>query len=81
MLGEYQEFIFGICWIKRLLRRTKDKVKYTAGYVNLELKEEDLLAHYILNVLLENIKVDNGWAFASLAKLGTMTYLNFTKSG
>lgn len=81
MLGEYREFIFGTCWIKRLLRHTKDKVKYTAGYVNLELKEEDLLAHYILNVLLENNKADNGCGFASLAKLRTMIYLNFTKSG
>lgn len=37
---------------------TKDKIKYTAGYMDMELKEEDLLALYIWNVLLENNKMD-----------------------
>lgn len=46
--------------------------------MDLGLKEEDLLDHYILKVLVENNKTDM-FETPSFAKLRTMVYSNFTQ--
>lgn len=48
--------------------------------MDLELKEEDLLDHCILKVLVENNKMDM-FETPSFAKLRTMVYSNFIQRG